>query len=59
LEEEGATWPKVLNKTPATILRREAVSIWVKTSNFQDTAKAADVIGSAALMVSTKEAEVP
>jgi len=49
----------VLNKTPTTILRRDDTSIPVKTSNPQATAKVADVIGSAALIVSTNEAEVP
>ena len=51
--------PIVLNKTPATMLRREEISIDVKTSSFHDTASTAEVIGSAALMVSTNAADVP
>jgi hypothetical protein len=49
----------VESKTPATMLAKLETSIRVKVSKPQLTAKLADVMGSAALMVSTKAAELP
>lgn len=52
-------FPSVDNKTPATMVRRDATSSQLNTSMPQATAVAAEVIGSAALTVSTNDGDAP
>jgi hypothetical protein len=52
-------FPKVESKTPITMVPKLPISIRFTLSKPYETAKVAEVIGSAALTVSTKLAEVP
>lgn len=50
-------FPRVLIKTPNTTVASDRASEWLIVSMPQATAVAAEVMGSAALMVSTNAAE--
>ena len=51
--------PIVLNTTPATMHNKASTSELDSTSSLAQTASPADVSGSAAFIVSTKDADVP
>ena len=59
VEEDDDAFPTVDKTTPTTKPAKLRTSLELNCSNFHHTATLADVMGSAALMVSTKAADAP